>query len=330
MPPEFSARTIEALSKRVAFRCSNPDCSKLTVGPNSEPSKATSIGEAAHIFGAQPGSARYRNVMSDTERAMIANAIWLCRDCHGLIDRDAARYPAELLLSWKSHQEEAALRELGKPGELLRYQLARKETDQLGDIPIFIKKIIEEKGDFWEYMATAELLEFYLSAPMRQASQLKRGLYAKAGKSLNFDEFTAWLNTKTSELTDAVECLQQLLAEIMASWGEPGQPGNAADMVHACRLYGECAQRFVDIAEDAMFVKPPDEFEPLARHFAMGALYPTGRLPEVPAFMRSIMAQPDPKGVFEFSLVIELPEGWADESNRLMNRGFREYRNNNS
>jgi len=328
LPPEFNAKTIEALSKRVAFRCSNPDCSKLTVGPNSEPFKATNIGEAAHIYGALPGSARYRNVMSDVERAMIANAIWLCRDCHGLIDRDTGRYPAELLLGWKSHQEEAVLRELGKPGELLRYQLARKEADQLGDIPIFIKKIIEEKGDFWEYMATAELLEFYLSAPMRQASQLKRGLYAKARKSLNLDEFTLWFDTKTSEMLDSIECLKQILEEIMASWGEPGQPGNALDMVHACRLYGECAQRFVDIAEDAMFVKPPSEFEALSRHLAKGALHPTERLPEVPAFIRSIMAQPNPEGVFRFSLVIELPDGWEDDGNRLMHRGFREYRNN--
>lgn len=267
--------------------------------------------------------------MSDAERAMIANAIWLCRDCHGLIDRDAARYPAELLLSWKSHQEEAVLRELGKPGELLRFQLARRETDQLGDIPLFIKQIIEDKADFWEYAATAELLDFYLKEPIRRANQLKKGLYTRPKKSLDIDDFTAWLQTKMAELTDEANCLKQLLSEIMATWGKPGERGNPLDMVHACRLYGQCAQRFVDIAEEAMFVKPPEEFELIGRHFAKGALYPTERLPEISSFMRSIVAQPSPKGVFKFDLVIELPEGWTDEFDRLLKSGMGQYAKNN-
>jgi hypothetical protein len=329
LPPEFSSKTIDALSKRVAHRCSNPDCSKLTVGPNTEPSKATSIGEAAHIYGAQPGSARYRGVMSDVERSMIANAIWLCRDCHGLIDRDGARYPAELILSWKSYQEEAVLRELGKPGELLRFQIARRETDQLGEIPLFIKQVIEEKADFWEYIATAELLDFYLQEPIRRANQLKKGLYTRPKRSIDINEFNNWFQIKISELTDEADCLKQLLSELMTAWGEPGEPGNPLDIVHACRLYGQCAQRFVDIAEEAMFVRPPEEFESIGRHFAKGALYPTEKLPEVSAFVRSIIAQPNPQGVFKFDLVVELPEGWPEEFSRLMDIGTKLYLKNN-
>ncbi len=63
--PDFSKKTIDILSKRAAFICSNPDCRASTVGPNSDPNKSTLIGEAAHIFGARPKSKRYKLEMTD-------------------------------------------------------------------------------------------------------------------------------------------------------------------------------------------------------------------------------------------------------------------------
>jgi len=56
MFPDFTKKTIDILTKRAAFICSNPDCRTSTVGPNTDPKKATVIGEAAHILGARPGS----------------------------------------------------------------------------------------------------------------------------------------------------------------------------------------------------------------------------------------------------------------------------------
>lgn len=212
----------------------------------------------------------------------------------------------------------------------MRFQVARHETDELGEIPLYIKQVIEDKADFWEYMATAELLDYYLKVPIRKARELKRGLYTQPRRILDRDQFSNWLQAKLDELSDEVACLKQLVTEVMASWGEPGEPGNPQDMVHACRLYGQCAQRFVDIAEDAMFIRPPEEFEAVGRHLADAALYPINRLPETSTFLRKIFSQPNPKGVFNFELIIDIPEGWADKFTALMEVGTRQYIANHS
>lgn len=57
--------------------------------------------------------------MTGAERRGIRNAIWLCRNCSIEIDRDLARYPAEVLFAWKLAAEKSALEELGRrlPGK---------------------------------------------------------------------------------------------------------------------------------------------------------------------------------------------------------------------
>ncbi len=293
----------------------------MTVGPNTEPSKATNVGEAAHIFGAKSGSARYRAVMTDSERSVITNAIWLCRDCHALIDRDERRYPAELLIQWKATQEENVLRELGKPGELLRLQLLRRESEKWSDVPSFAKQVIEDKPDLWEFIVAVELLDFYLKVPLSRANQLKKGLYTKPKVVVGIDDFVEWIQTRLAELMDEVNCLKQLLSELTAAFGEEGVPGIPSEIVDTCRLFGMCAQRFVDIAEQARFVQLPEEFEDVGRHFAVGALHVTSRFPEISAFIRSIMELPDPQGVHQMTLVIDLPEGWSEGFDSLFKDG---------
>jgi hypothetical protein len=49
MRDDFDEKTKEILSRRVGLRCSNPNCRKLTTGPQTDPSKAINIGVAAHI-----------------------------------------------------------------------------------------------------------------------------------------------------------------------------------------------------------------------------------------------------------------------------------------
>lgn len=218
-------------------------------------------------------------------------------------------------------QEEAVLRELGKQGDLLRYELSKTEADQWGTIPLFVKQIIRDRPECWEFIATAELLEFFLSGPMRKASQLKKGLYSKPKRQIGLDEFRDWVPLRLDEMVTEVSCIKGLLNEIMLAWGEPGMPGNPTEIIEACRLYGQCAQRFVDIAEEAMFVRMPEGFEEVGRHLAKGALHPTDRFPEVFKFIRSILEMPDPSGVHHFSVVIDLPDDWEKDFHRYIEQG---------
>src|SRR5262245_12540983 len=93
---EFLKETVRELCKRVATLCSNPDCRRTTTGPHSDPSKSTVTGEAAHICAASEGGPRYDPSMTHEQRISAENGIWLCCECHTLIDKDPLRYSANL------------------------------------------------------------------------------------------------------------------------------------------------------------------------------------------------------------------------------------------
>ena len=105
----FSSKTKDILAKRVGFRCSNPNCRKLTCGANESPEKVTNIGVAAHIAAAAKGGPRYDECMSPDERKSLSNGIWLCQSCSKLIDVDETRYPTEVLMKWKAIAEDLAI-----------------------------------------------------------------------------------------------------------------------------------------------------------------------------------------------------------------------------
>ena len=109
---DFSSKTKDILARRVGFRCSNPNCRKLTCGSNNDPQKSTSIGVAAHIAAAAKGGPRYNENMSPNERKSLANGIWLCQSCSKLIDTDEIRYTTETLSKWKTIAEELAILDL--------------------------------------------------------------------------------------------------------------------------------------------------------------------------------------------------------------------------
>jgi hypothetical protein len=113
---EFPVAIKDALAKRVALKCSNPSCQKVTCGPHSEVTRSVNVGVASHITAAASGGPRYDQSLSQEERTSIENALWLCQTCAKLIDNDGQRYSVSLLKSWKISAEARALRALN--GEL--------------------------------------------------------------------------------------------------------------------------------------------------------------------------------------------------------------------
>lgn len=107
---EFPPRVREAVAKRVAYRCSRPDCPNSTIGPHTDPTKALVVGIAAHIIAAARGGPRASADISSTERRSIENAIWLCTRCATLIDKDESPYSVDELRNWKAAAEEKARR----------------------------------------------------------------------------------------------------------------------------------------------------------------------------------------------------------------------------
>ena len=102
---DFTEKTKDRMAKRVGYRCSNPNCRKLTCGAAEEPNDYVNIGVAAHICAAAPKGKRYDQNMTASQRKSILNGIWLCQTCSKLIDSDEKRYTVELLQQWKYDAE---------------------------------------------------------------------------------------------------------------------------------------------------------------------------------------------------------------------------------
>lgn len=107
MRDDFSEPIKNALAKRAAYICSNPDCRRLTVAPSStDESKLLYIGCAAHITAASPGGPRFDSSLSPSQRNAASNGIYLCRSCGDLIDKNSGSdFEANVLHTWKKKHE---------------------------------------------------------------------------------------------------------------------------------------------------------------------------------------------------------------------------------
>lgn len=121
---DFTEATKRTLAQRAGYRCSRPGCDAATIGPSTEsPTATASIGKACHIAAAArgPGARRFDPAMTREQRRAHTNGIWMCATCGDLIDRDAVRYPEDLLRRWKELAESRAQRRLGAPEGTARH-----------------------------------------------------------------------------------------------------------------------------------------------------------------------------------------------------------------
>lgn len=116
---DFTEKTKDLLAKRVAYRCSNPKCRKITCGASDSLYAYVNVGVAAHICAAAPGGKRYDANMTEDERKDISNGIWLCQTCSKLIDSNELRYTVKLLHEWKKDAERFT--QMNLEGVLMQY-----------------------------------------------------------------------------------------------------------------------------------------------------------------------------------------------------------------
>jgi hypothetical protein len=114
MRDDFNPTTKRLLAERAAFRCSNPDCKKTTIGPSvADETRSISQGVAAHICAAHKNGPRYDAGQDPEQRKSASNGIWLCAACGTLIDKNnGIDFPAPSLRGWKTRHEEAVFVEL--------------------------------------------------------------------------------------------------------------------------------------------------------------------------------------------------------------------------
>lgn len=104
---DFPKAVADALAKRAAFICSNPDCKALTIAPSEgDDGKFLYIGVAAHICAASVGGPRYDPQMTQEERKSASNGLFLCSSCATMIDKNnGLDFAVGLLRHWKDEHE---------------------------------------------------------------------------------------------------------------------------------------------------------------------------------------------------------------------------------
>lgn len=108
----FSQKIKDELMLRAGLRCCNPNCRRITVAFNGQ--TITKIGEAAHICAQNEGGPRYT---PNYDASQIDNGLWLCADCHTLIDKreNINFFTESVLREWKNHCENEYYRYLSQP-----------------------------------------------------------------------------------------------------------------------------------------------------------------------------------------------------------------------
>ena len=84
-PNDFLPKTIDEIARRAAYHCSL--CKTAAYGPKPGSDEGwVYVGQAAHIHGARNGSQRWIATMTEVERSEAKNGIFVCSNCHLIID----------------------------------------------------------------------------------------------------------------------------------------------------------------------------------------------------------------------------------------------------
>lgn len=324
----FKQAVIVTLAKRAANRCSNPDCGAITSGPTDEPDGAVNVGEAAHIYGANPGSARYDPDMISADRSAITNAIWLCGNCHKLVDDAPGKYPAGLLFEWQREHERWISGQVGKVAAEIRQRYEKRHLEEFGKLSYLAERLILEKDAYWEYLLTAEVLRYEMAAVVRRWNALKRGLYVRPLVRIEKADSFAWISDKLQEIRIIVDAFSELTnVEFTRSWGAPGVAGSDVDIVSTCRLYGELCSSTLAWEESVRFSRVDDSFIEVRDLYVGVAGALIDQAEKIPGFLTETLASMPASGNYELVLTVSLPDGWVDAVNAAMRRAVRALRN---
>ncbi|GAB5428833.1 MAG: hypothetical protein Devi2KO_22920 [Devosia indica] len=320
-PPDFSKSTALILSMRAGHNCSNPDCGVLTTGASKAKTTATTIGEAAHIYGARAGTARFKTEMTDQSRSEITNGIWLCRNCHGKIDDDEVLYSAELLYKWRELHEELTASQVGKRGDVIRMDLQRRELSAFSNDPPIVRQILVERALGWEWRLAAALLRSRLAKPERRISDLTAGLYTRRSVVVEDEIALEWVSFRLREATEIIAPLHLLMDGLTTAFGHQGLPGDEQEISHICDLFVEVLYRAIEWEEEVAFAHISEDFAPavgLLRSLIGSQVSKIGEIADQLDQAADIAATThegtteNPK-IINISIVFELPVNWEDE-----------------
>lgn len=317
----FSADTIRTLMERAGNRCSNPDCFAITSGPAKNNLKSVKVGEAAHIFGARQGSARFCIEMTSIQRSNIENGIWLCCICHKKIDSDASRYPADLLLDWNKRHQKQLTEELGRPKDTLSTKPIERNLEPFLEYSCHVQRIANEKPFLWEYLLTAELLRTKLEPINSRWSDLNKGFVTKSLVRIEEKDSLDWIGDRVHELENFTKTACNVInTKFNLAWGLPGEPGCPKAILNCCDIIKNICEELILWEEKLKFSTLSEDYSKLKNLFVgIG-----GRLLcimiNTPLKLFEVFNEGVKPGEYEIKIIIDLPRGWVKKVKKFIKR----------
>ncbi len=112
---DFTKTVKDQLANEAGNLCSMPGCQRPTSGGGF----GNPIGEAAHIHASSPEGPRGNIHLAPEFLSSRENGIWVCRNCHGLIDnlQFLHKYPPDTLIKIKNSAIERATERVINPND---------------------------------------------------------------------------------------------------------------------------------------------------------------------------------------------------------------------
>ncbi len=119
------------------------------------------------------------------------------------------------------------------------------------------RALVLEKGEFWEYLLTQELLEAKLAVVGSEYAAFDQTLWSTPMRRFRGSEFMPWLSEKLNEITPMVERMAASLNHgLRAAWGASGEAGDPVKILNTVDdIIADC-RGFVDW-ELAMLASAP-------------------------------------------------------------------------
>lgn len=215
-------------------------------------------------------------------------------------------------LQWRSKLRGTPLRELrGLHGEALRLAL--------------------EKPEGWEYLLLGRVLCDEIDASENLLREYRLGILLGPGEEAQERDMARWLGRQSVEIRRAYEAADTLInVALQEAQGQPGEPGDVADLVFVARQLGAAYRHAVEWSQRVKRAHIEEFFEPLVHEmskFSASLIEQLGGVgPDLLSQMEHALANlpgpGEPPREIRITLTFELPniDRYMEEFDKVMAR----------
>lgn len=225
--------------------------------------------------------------------------------------------------------KQGALEANGKQDGDTKVSFAQFSTANTGVFSIseLAHQIESGKPKGWEFKLTAELLRTNVDPIADQWHRLARGLYTERRGAVGREDALNWCAARVDEVPRICSVLGTLVNErLPASWGPPGQPGDADEIKSVCQKLTTCAGQILAWEETIRFTALPaecDDLKGLLSGFSGPIL---DQIARISGEIARIFDQGNPSGVFKIELVLKPPDHWEKQCKSALKRAAKTLR----